>query len=332
MTPIDEFELRRELAAAEPTVGTSAQNLGASAIKRGKAVQRRRTGVAVVATLALVAGGVGLASQFLPNRDVQPAEPLPQVTVSPSTTPTAAESTDVAPPPEQTVPQTDPAMEPVTADPTSPGAVDAPPPVPTWTSVTKLPGEFGDMGGLAPLHWQAPPEGDTEAWTVGDEYTIPCGSGPLEIPALGSVTAGKTTGALGPESFSVESVLVFTDQDAAISFMQQLEAAAKACVDAGPAEPTQADEYSPIIQTNRAIKWVPDLGDYALAYTSWDRGKIEATDENYVDFPNGSISLWVRTGNVVAMADTSGEFVGNPMNNPEALDWLMPAIDHVFKG
>lgn len=314
MTPIGENELRRELAAADAPVGPSTEDLSSTVIRRGRGVQRRRAGVAVAATLALLAGGVTVANQFLPQRSTQPAEPLPPVVTSQS--PAVPDTPTPIPPPVTETTASD--VEPATAP---------------WHSTSRLPGVFGDIGALAPLHWEAPAEGDSEAWGAAGDFVLSCAGEDLTIPALTSVTAGRTIGSLGPESVSNESVLIFATQDAAIAFMQQLEAGGRDCAARSPWLPKQPSGTEPvqypIVRTNWAVSYVPDLADYAFTWRTWDEAVLDDSDETFVEFPGGSATVWVRQGNVVMMAGFSGELVGDPANQPDMLEQLMPAIDHV---
>lgn len=129
---------------------------------------------------------------------------------------------------------------------------------------------------------------------------------------------------------SAGAVLVFDHQDSAIAFMQQLEARMRTCAEA-PSEPVQDDELSPIVRYLWAVKWIPELGDYALGISQWSEAMIDATDEEFLPFPGGEAQLWVRQGNVVALAGNTGEHGDDPLKEDDALASLMPAIEHVLE-
>lgn len=315
MTPIDEFELRRELAATEPPAGASGTQLSSAAIRRGRTVQRRRTAVAVMATLLVVGSGIGIATMVLPGRGTTPAEPLPQPSVTaPVETPTT--------PPDTTAPET---TVPVETD-TPTGA----PTEPRWNAVDRLPGEFGSTGDAAPLHWQTPAEGDNAAWESSDEYVFVCGETPIEVSTLAAATGGKTTSAVGPESVNSESVLTFATEDEAADFLAQLRQLVSQCAEQPPHVQEPMDEYSPTVRTHVAVADEAKWGEDAFVWSTWTEAAL-SEGEDFQSFPGGSIGVWARNGNLVAMASHGGEYLGNPTENSEYLAELDPALEHLLK-
>ena len=86
MTPMDENELRRELAQVTvPQRDDSA--LTASVIARGRGIKRRRGIVAALAVALVAVGGIGLGVSLMPGETTAPA------TASPSPAPSSATQT-----------------------------------------------------------------------------------------------------------------------------------------------------------------------------------------------------------------------------------------------
>ena len=87
MTPMDENELRRELAQVTvPQRDDSA--LTASVIARGRGIKRRRGIVAALAAALVAVGGIGLGASLMPGETTAPAtaSPSPAPSTSPSQT------------------------------------------------------------------------------------------------------------------------------------------------------------------------------------------------------------------------------------------------------
>ena len=224
MTPIDEFELRRELMQADPGHGSA--SLGPAVIKRGQTIKRNRAIVGAVAALALVAGGGFGIAQPLPDsgRHAVPAQTVsPTPTASPS--PTSAPEPTVAPTPTTTdsalpnpTPVVDPSATAGSADP-----VEAP----IWTNPAVIPGQVGEAGSITLLNDDTAPR-----------RGVPVGAPPARLDRLRgaqalrpSVVAGaqghRMIEATGPESFQAEGFMVFRSEDAATRFMNQYRAQAK---------------------------------------------------------------------------------------------------------
>lgn len=324
MTPMDDNELRRELAAYEPTLDTPDDALSRGAIQRGRQTMRRRTAIGVVAAVVLVAVGAGLALQFLPARDVVPAEP-------PSPTPVPSE-TQSAPPEESTEPTTESSppeqSESVTPPPPSPSTTETVEGIPRWDKTDRLPGEFGDTL-IAPLHWEGGAEGDQSAWKVDDEFVLRCGEEVLDVQSLAAATGGKTIVSEGPETGLNEAVVEFAEMTEAQAFLEELQRLATECAAKEPVARESDDPESPTLRTRMAVHPLPELGDEAdgFAWTTWEEAQLEEGDD-FVEFPGGTITAWARNGQVVTMAGNGGEYIGDPM--PDALPELQPALDHVL--
>lgn len=300
MSPIDENELRDELWFAEPASGPQPDALGATVAARGRAVRRRRTALASVATVAVVAlAGVGVWNA-LPRTHTD-AVPAQTPTASPveNSTPTPSASPSVPPP----------------STPTPDGV-----PAPSGTTSGTYPG--GPHKGVVPsdhgtaLRDRTLPR-ELEAGTPDSDpfeaqaLPINCANAvEVDLPTLTLLEASRLRGRLmAGDSHEMDGALLFRTEADARAFLTELRAVLSACDPIGPE--SSLSDMDPIDRTIMATSAVASPGDDAIAVRYWTERRI---DENqWGTAPGGTLELWARSGRLVGYHSISGEFVGDPL-------------------
>lgn len=293
MSPIDENELRDELWFAEPPTGPNPDALGAAVASRGRAVRRRRVAAASVASVLVVAlAGIGVWN-VLPGvqQDAVPAQtPAPTVTRDPS--PSASPDT-VPTPSDAPIPNTE-------------GRPGAP-----HTAV--IPSDFG----TALLDRTLPDELAPELEDVGAfepmSQPITCANASeVDLTSLSLLEASRVRGRLlAGDAMQVDGVLLFGSDADATTFMTELSRLMDACDPVGPTGPDMGTAEHPDIQRTLMASGPlasPAAGADAFTVRSWTERQL---DGRWVEAPGGSVTLWGRSGRLVAFHASSGEYVGD---------------------
>lgn len=301
MSPIDENELRDELRFAEPASSPRPDALGAAVVARGRAVRRRRTALASVATVAVVAlAGVGVwnvlprdgqhavPSTQTPTPSASPVDtPLPSVTSTPTTAPTPP--TPAAPPPGST---------------------------PTWA----YPG--GPHKGVVPSDFGTalqdrtlPRERETGVKEYGpfEPMALPinCANGvEVELTTLQMLEASRMRSrVMAGDSSEMDGALLFPTDSDARAFITELGHVLATCDPVGPAN--SHSDMDPVDRTRIATSVLTGAGDEAIAVRYWTERQLDPS--RWVEAPGGTLELWARSGRLVAYHSLSGEFVGDPL-------------------
>lgn len=315
MTPMDENELRRELAQVTvPQRDDSA--LTASVIARGRGIKRRRGIVAALAVALVAVGGIGLGVSLMPGETTAPAtaspSPVPSTSPSQTQTPTVQSPSPTLPAPSASA---------------SPSPA-APAFTPVWTDPGKLPGQVGDLGGRAlPLdsHEPAIAEESLEA----QDTEVFCLQEPLTFPALTQLTGGHTMVLNAPTSVEWQTVLIFRDEASAVEFMAQLREQGQACLDAGITEPTVADGIA--YRSVPTFRDLEDLGDEGTVLGGYS--EVSHDDQRSWGLaPDASAGFWAREGNVVGAAFLGGEAAGDMAVNETVGKELLANLEQILEG
>ena len=322
MTPIDENGLRDELWFAVPASAPAPDALGAAVLSRGRAVRRRRVALASAATVAVVAlAGVGIVN-LLPGTG-QTAVPAQTAPASPSVDPTPS-PTAVTPSPSATSrPSGTPSPRP-SATPSgtpSPGPSTSERPGAPHTGV--IPADFGTA-----LADRALPPGE-EAGTDelgpfgAQRLPIVCASSTeIDLPSLGGLEASRLRGRIeAGDASALDGVLLFRSEAEAVAFMAELQQKIGACAPVGEPGPNIGTPEDPIIErTLMASSTEPGLVADTFTVRYWTERELDGT---WHEAPGGTLDLWGRSGRLVAIHSTSGEYVGDP--HEEAAADLPPA-------
>lgn len=227
---------------------------------------------------------------------------LPSSTVTPSVTPTPADpGTTTTPGPR-----------------TPAGATGTPRATPA--SANEVPGELGAL----PAGFKLPDEdrpGDPEvsAFTT-TVWRATCADGStIELPPLDTLTASRVKESIGPEHVQGHGLLVFSDADAAASFLSAVASGLQACAPDGPATDGT--------RMRQSTGPTSGLGDAGVQVGTWSQYDMNGT---WTDAPGAGLQFVVREGRHVAVAFEGGEFVGDPTRLPEASDRGRRAIEAIL--
>lgn len=244
-------------------------------------------GLGLAATLTL--GGCATA----PTTPAAPAAPA-----APATTPAAA-TTSAAP----TSPTTTPAGPTASATSTRRPLQDA--------EVMILPSDKGTAFADVKLPREAEKtrheeEGPWEPMA----FPLACVDGVGIQPAtLTQLTDARVRGRAIPEGLDIDGLVRFADEAAAKAFMAEITASYGACAPIGPESRNQGTAEDPLHERSLIATGRQDApGVEALSVRTWTERKI---DDKWLEAPGGTVTLFARDGRHVAVASSSGEYVGD---------------------
>ncbi len=238
-----------------------------------------------------------------------PAAKLPPAAVSPSVSPaptTPPAGTTTRPAPQRTVATKGPA--PARTAPAQPIAPAA--------QTMEIPAKLGTLSMPLTLpHQGVAANGDISAWTP-TPWSFN-GRSPA-IPALAKLRASRVIAASGPEYGAGEGVAQFSDVAAANRFLDQVMATARRL------DKESGDRG---VTLHRLAASTDAVGDRSVALRGWY--EVEGDGVHRIA-PGGELTRFTRVGSTVVFAWTSGEYVGDTIDNPHANADTRDAIDHVL--
>ena len=144
----------------------------------------------------------------------------------------------------------------------------------------------------------------------------------IDLPSLGGLEASRLRGRIeAGDASALDGVLLFRSEAEAVAFMAELQQKIGACAPVGEPGPNIGTPEDPIIErTLMASSTEPGLVADTFTVRYWTERELDGT---WHEAPGGTLDLWGRSGRLVAIHSTSGEYVGDP--HEEAAADLPPA-------